>query len=341
MNEATITGLFVSVFAFGTLLYLAALGEMIAEKSGVLNLGVEGMMAMGGMTAFWVGVRGLSLFDVQLVDPGNAWIALLVAGVVGAILASIHGVVSVVMGADQVVSGLALTIFGLGMAAFLGEALVIERPVAEFSPLDLGPLSSIRFLGPVIFEQPPIMWLAIGSGIATWLVLERTRVGLGVRAVGESAATADAAGQPVVKTRLAAVAIGGMFTGFAGASDPVPGQGLDRGNGGRPGLDRGGPGHLRCMESPPVRGRRVVVRRASRTGAPPPDLRCRDQPDPALHVALCPHHRGAGGAVDPVPQSTQRLPGRHRPSLPPRGTLSNSRVLAAPLPPLPALIADG
>ncbi len=217
MNEATITGLFVSVFAFGTLLYLAALGEMIAEKSGVLNLGVEGMMAMGGMTAFWVGVRGLSLFDVQLVDPGNAWIALLVAGVVGAILASIHGVVSVVMGADQVVSGLALTIFGLGMAAFLGEDLVIERPIAEFTPLDLGPLSSIRFLGPVIFEQPAVMWLAIGSGVVTWAVLARTRVGLGLRAVGESAATADAAGQPVVKTRLAAVAIGGMFAGFAGA----------------------------------------------------------------------------------------------------------------------------
>ncbi len=206
MNEATITGLFVSVLAFGTLLYLAALGEMIAEKSGVLNLGVEGMMAMGGMSGFWAGV-----------NTGNPWLSLLVAGAVGAVLASVHGLVSVVLGADQVVSGLALTIFGLGLAAFLGEDLVAEPPGARFARMDLGWLTDLRFVGPVLFNQTWVFPLAILLGIATWYVLERTSVGLGLRAVGESAATADAAGQSVVKTRLIAVGVGGVLAGFSGA----------------------------------------------------------------------------------------------------------------------------
>lgn len=206
MNEATLTGLFVSILEFGTLLYLAALGEMIAEKAGVLNLGVEGMMAMGGVSAFWVGV-----------ETGNPWLALVFAGVVSAALACVHGFVSVVLGADQVVSGLALTILGLGLAAFVGQSLVSLPPGARFGGMDLGALSEVRFLGPVLFSQTAVTWLAAAAGVITWFVLERTRVGLGLRAVGESAATADAAGQPVVKTRLLAVAVGGAFAGFSGA----------------------------------------------------------------------------------------------------------------------------
>lgn len=205
MNETTLIGLVISILQFGTLLYLAALGETIAEKSGVLNLGVEGMMAMGGVIAFFVGV-----------GTGNPWLALIAGAVAGAALALVHGLVSVVMGADQVVSGLALTILGLGLAAFIGRDLVSEPPGAQFSALDLGPLSDIPWVGPTMFSMTAVSWLALALGAIAAFFLTRTRVGLQLRAVGESAATADAGGTAVVKFRLVAVAIGGALAGMSG-----------------------------------------------------------------------------------------------------------------------------
>ena len=206
MNQQTLIGLMISVIEFGTLLYLAALGELIAEKAGVLNLGVEGMMAFGGMAAFWVGV-----------ETGNPWLALLVAAIAGAGLAAVHGVVAVVLGADQVVSGLALTILGLAVAAFLGQGLVSSPPGARFGDLDLGPLSDIPWIGETVFSMSAVSWLALALGAIAWFVLSRTRLGLEVRAVGESAATADAAGIAVVKTRVIAVMVGGALAGMSGA----------------------------------------------------------------------------------------------------------------------------
>lgn len=206
MNEQTLIGLAISIIEFGTLLYLAALGEVIAEKSGVLNLGVEGMMAFGGMTGFWVGV-----------ETGNPWLALVVAAIASAGLAAIHGVVSVVLGADQVVSGLALTILGLAAAAFLGQGLVSKPPGTQFADLDLGPLSDIPWIGDTIFSMSLVSWLALALGAVAWFVMTRTKYGLQLRAVGESAPTADAAGLPVVRTRMIAVMIGGALAGMAGA----------------------------------------------------------------------------------------------------------------------------
>ena len=206
MNEATILGLVIAIIEFGTLLYLAALGELIAEKSGVLNLGVEGMMAFGGMAAFWAGV-----------ETGNPWISLLVAAIAGAGLATIHGLVSVVLGADQVVSGLALTILGLAMAAFLGQDLVVNPPGAKFDALDLGPLSDIPWIGETLFSMSAMSWIAGALGLITAFVFTRTSVGLALRSVGESAPTADAAGLPVVRIRFIAVTIGGALAGMSGA----------------------------------------------------------------------------------------------------------------------------
>lgn len=205
MTEETVIGLIVSILEFGTLLYLAALGETIAEKSGVLNLGVEGMVAVGGMSAYWVGV-----------ETGNPWAALFFAAIVTAAFSMIHGLLSVVLGADQVVSGLALTILGLGVAAFLGKDLVLQPPGAAFDALSLGPLSDIPYLGPTVFSMTVVSWLAIALGVAAWFVLSRTRAGLNLRAVGESAATADAAGTRVVAIRLIAIAVGGALAGMAG-----------------------------------------------------------------------------------------------------------------------------
>ncbi|MEM7093202.1 MAG: ABC transporter permease [Actinomycetota bacterium] len=206
MSEQQLIGLLIAVIEFGTLLYLAALGELIAEKAGVLNLGVEGMMAFGGMAGFWFGI-----------ETGSPWLGLVMAAVAGGGLALIHAIVSVVMGADQVVSGLALTILGLAMSAFLGTSLVTLTPSSKFTEQPLGPLSDIPILGDTLFSMSLVSWLAVFLGVATWFILERTRIGLSLRAVGENAATADSAGIPVVRARLIAVVIGGALAGISGA----------------------------------------------------------------------------------------------------------------------------
>lgn len=206
MNEVTLVGLMVDVVAFGLMLYLAALGELIAEKAGVLNLGVEGMMAVGGVAAFWSGT-----------EFGSPVLGLVIAGIAAGLVSLIHALVAVVMGADQVVSGLALTILGLGLSAFLGKDYVSLPAVRQFGALPLGPLKDLRIIGPIIFNQSWLAWFAVAAGLTTWFVLERTRIGLALRAVGESAATADAAGKSVVGTRVVAVMVGGIFAGFGGA----------------------------------------------------------------------------------------------------------------------------
>jgi simple sugar transport system permease protein len=199
-------GLLAATVSFGTLLYLAALGELIAEKAGVLNLGVEGMMAMGAVSGFMVAL-----------ESGNPWLALLVATAVGALVASVHGWFTVVLGAEQVVSGLSLTILGLGLSAFVGKNVVGRPSRAELAPVDWGPLTDIPWAGPVLFHQSPIVYLAVALGVAASLLLTRTRLGLALRAAGESASTTDAAGHSVVGLRLGAVATGGALAGMAGA----------------------------------------------------------------------------------------------------------------------------
>ncbi len=206
MTEASMIGLLVATVSFGALLYLAALGELIAEKAGILNLGVEGMMAMGAVSAF-----------MAALEWGNPWLALLVGIVVGALTASVHGWFTVVMGAEQVVSGLSLTILGLGFAAYTGKNVVGRPPGAVLAPVDWGPLTDLPWAGPVLFGQAPFVYLAVLAGVAAWFVLTRTRIGLALRAAGESASTADVAGHSVVGLRFGAVAVGGGLAGASGA----------------------------------------------------------------------------------------------------------------------------
>ncbi len=206
MTEASLIGLLEATVSFGALLYLAALGEMIAEKAGILNLGVEGMMAMGAVTGFVVALHS-----------GDPWVALLAAVAAGAAVGLLHGFFTVVLGAEQVVSGLSLTILGLGLSAYLGRGSVGRPAGAELVGVDWGPLTDLPWAGPVLFGQSPLVYLAVVAGFATWFVLWRTRLGLAVRAAGESASTADAAGHSVAGIRLAAVAVGGGLAGAAGA----------------------------------------------------------------------------------------------------------------------------
>ncbi len=206
MNEASLIGLLEATVSFGALLYLAALGEMITEKAGILNLGVEGMMAIGAVTGFVVALQ-----------TENPWVALVAAIGAGALAGLLHGLFTVVLGAEQVVSGLSLTILGIGLAAYIGKGFVGRPAGAELVPVDWGPLTDIPWAGPVLFQQSPLVYMAVLAGLAAWFVLGRTRLGLAVRAAGESASTADAAGHSVVGLRLGAVATGGALAGASGA----------------------------------------------------------------------------------------------------------------------------
>ena len=192
MTEASMIGLLEATVSFGALLYLAALGEMVAEKAGILNLGVEGMMAMGAVTGFAVALQ-----------TGNPWVALIAAVAAGALIGLLHGFFTVVLGAEQVVSGLSLTILGLGLSAYVGRGSVGQPAGAELVGVDWGPLSDIPWAGPVLFAQSPLVYLAVIAGFVAWFVLWRTRLG--------------PAGHSVAGIRLAAVAVGGGLAGAAGA----------------------------------------------------------------------------------------------------------------------------
>ena len=145
ISEAAAIGLVIATIQFATLLYLAALGETIAERAGVLNLGVEGMMAVGAVTGYIAGAVS-----------GSPWIGLLVGALGGALLASIHAFVAVGLGADQVVSGLALTILGLGLADYIGADYTGDSRRAWFADVDIPVLTDIPWVGETIFAADEI-----------------------------------------------------------------------------------------------------------------------------------------------------------------------------------------
>ncbi len=185
---------------------LAALGELLAERSGVLNLGVEGMMLIGAVCAFQAG-NGI----------GNLWIALLIGSLAGAALALVHGVLSVTFRANQIVSGLSLTIFGTGLATFVGKSIEGVPLAADFRPTAWGPLADLPVIGPMFFDQDPIVYATIVLAVVIGWYLNRTRAGLSVRAVGESPATADSMGVAVSRNRYLHVVAGGFLAGAAGS----------------------------------------------------------------------------------------------------------------------------
>jgi simple sugar transport system permease protein len=142
---------------------------------------------------------------------------LLAGAFAGACAAGVHAIFAVGLGADQVVSGLALTILGLGMANFIGDSYTDDTRRSQFADVDIPVLSDIPWVGETVLSATPVTYLAVALGIGTWFVMNRTGVGLGLRAVGESASTADAAGHSVLGTRAVAVLVGGAFAGLSGA----------------------------------------------------------------------------------------------------------------------------
>ena len=215
MNDSFLVVLVATAIVYGTPLLYAALGELLAERSGVLNLGVEGMMLMGAVIGFWA---------VQRFDGPDALVlaaAVGVAAVAGAAMALIHAFLVVTLRANQIVSGLALTIFAgaLGLASYLGNDLNLTGAPAEhaFEPLDLFGLGDVPVLGPIVFDQNALVYASWLCVVGVSLYLARTRPGLNVRAVGEAPASADAMGINVAAYRYVHTLVGGAFAGVAGA----------------------------------------------------------------------------------------------------------------------------
>lgn len=192
--------------SFGVPLVLAALGEILAERSGVLNLGVEGMMLVGAVSAFLVADA-----------TGSPWLALLAAMAAAAALAAVHAFLCVTLRANQIVSGLALVIFGGGVARFVGSSVEGQPRGAEIDPLRIPGLADLPVIGRVVFQQDVLVYATVAVTALVALYIVRTRPGLALRAVGESPATADAAGIAVARVRYVHVIVGGAFAG-AGAA---------------------------------------------------------------------------------------------------------------------------
>ena len=189
-----------------TTLILASLGAMFTERAGVLNLGVEGVLLSSAISSF-----------IASDSSGSVWVGLAVGATVGALLAGIHAVLAVVLRANQIVSGLALVIFGTGLANFLGKPKEGLTVSVRIMPMSFGPLSDIPVLGPVLFRQDIVTYLSIALAIGASWYLFHTRPGLDLRATGDDPATVDAQGLSVASIRIRYTLIGGALMGCGGS----------------------------------------------------------------------------------------------------------------------------
>ena len=193
-----------SLMIASTPILLAAIGEMVAEKAGVLNLGVEGMMIVGAICGFIVAVK-----------TGSPLAGFLGGALAGAAMAGLFALLTQVFQSNQVATGLALTLFGLGLSSLIGQGYNGIRPPAT-QRLDLGPLSDIPVLGRMLFSHDWMVYASLGLVAAVWAFLRFARAGLILRAVGESHDAAHALGYRVVRIRVLALLFGGACAGLGG-----------------------------------------------------------------------------------------------------------------------------
>ncbi|MFK7744498.1 MAG: ABC transporter permease [Roseobacter sp.] len=191
--------------AAATALIFAAMGELVAEKSGVLNLGIEGMMATGAAMGF-----------VATTLSGSYTVGFMAGAVLGCLLSLVHATLILVFRANQTASGLAIGIFGLGLSSAIGKNFE-SRTLPGLPDLPLGPLADIPLIGPMFFQLDVMVYVSMLIIPATWYVLNRTRLGLTIRAVGESPENAHALGLKVRTIRACCVAFGGAMAGIGGA----------------------------------------------------------------------------------------------------------------------------
>jgi len=197
--------LIASLMVAATPLLLAAIGELVVERAGVLNLGVEGMMIIGAISGFAIAV-----------ETTSPMVGLVAAMIAGAVLSLLFAFLTQFALANQVASGLALTLFGLGLSALMGQSYVGIKPPA-MAKLDIPVLSDIPVLGPILFSHDPVLYIGLALTAAVYWFLKKSRGGLILRAVGESHNAAHALGYNVVRVRILAIMFGGACAGLGGA----------------------------------------------------------------------------------------------------------------------------
>jgi simple sugar transport system permease protein len=211
LTEAFILGLLAAGIRLATPLLLAALGEIFAERAGILNIGVDGMMLIGALCGF-----------LGSYYSGSPWVGALTAMLGAGLISLIHAYLSISLAADQVVSGIAVNLLSLGLATFLNRGIfglpLLPPKANSFSPVGLPLLSQIPFLGPIFFNHHALVYTAILLVPICYIVLFKTTWGLRITAVGEDPRAAEAVGIDVSRVRYGAVFVGGLLAGLAGAT---------------------------------------------------------------------------------------------------------------------------
>lgn len=208
MNTGLLIAMIITLVGASTPILLAALGELVVEKSGVLNLGVEGMMLTGAVVGF-----------AAAYTTGNPWIGVLAAAIAGALVSMIFAVLTLSLSSNQVATGLALTIFGAGFSALFGRPFT-GKPLELFRSVFPTELSTHPLLK-VLFGYSPLVYFSLFMVVAVWWFLQKTRAGLILRAVGESDTSAHSIGYSVIRVRYMAVGFGGAMAGIAGSCFPL------------------------------------------------------------------------------------------------------------------------
>lgn len=207
MNEQSVlVSILAAAVTAGTPILYAALGELITERAGIINLGMEGIMLVGAVSGF-----------IAAVVSASPWLGLLAAMLAGGLMALLHAFLTVTLRANQVVCGLALTIFGTGLSGYLGKAYIGQPVPRPFQVWPLEPLANIPLLGPVFFQHDVMVYLSYLLVPLLWIFLYRTRAGLNLRSLGENPAAADALGVNVFGLKYLYVVLGGMLAGAGGA----------------------------------------------------------------------------------------------------------------------------
>ncbi|MDP6163905.1 MAG: ABC transporter permease [Candidatus Thioglobus sp.] len=224
MIENLLIEIFIGITIASAPLIFAAIGELLVERSGVLNLGVEGMMIVGALLGF-----------VVISHTGNPYLAVLAALVAGMMIASIFAFLTQFLLTNQVATGLALTLFGLGFAAFAGRDYT-EVTIDLIGPIHIPILSEIPYIGPSLFSLNPLIYLAFFMVYLVWWFLFKTKQGLILRAIGDNHDAAHAIGHNVVLYRFMAILFGGAMAGLGGAflslvQVPIWGEGMTAGRG--------------------------------------------------------------------------------------------------------------
>jgi ABC-type uncharacterized transport system permease subunit len=208
LTATVIVGILTSGIRLATPYLYAALGEMIGQLSGVLNLGVDGMMLMGAYAAFFI-----------VLTTDNLWYGLAAALLVGAVMGLGMAFISVTLGAEQGISGIGVFLFGLGMSDLLFQkTLGTVETVSGFQPVDIPILSDIPVIGEILFQHNILVYGAYLMVPITWFLINKTTLGLRIRAVGESPQAADSLGVSVGRVRYVTVTFGGAMAGIAGAT---------------------------------------------------------------------------------------------------------------------------